>query len=131
MAQRLSKIALFRNRQKVTMTMFCSLKAFQLDVGDVVLINNSRFGFGVKPFEVAEWGLAIQNGDGDNPVMGVDLTLREINEQVYDWTPLVDEKAFQQDNTNLTNPFDIAQPVMTISDELRALNENGNKCFSC
>ena len=123
MAQRLSKIALFRNRQKVTMTMFCSLKAFQLDVGDVVLINNSRFGFGVKPFEVAEWGLAIQNGDGDNPVMGVDLTLREINEQVYDWTPLVDEKAFQQDNTNLTNPFDIAQPVMTISDELRALNE--------
>ena len=123
MAQRLSKIALFRNRQKVTMTMFCSLKAFQLDVGDVVQVNNNRFGFGLKPFEIAEWGLAIQNDDGGNPVIGVDLTLREINEQVYDWTPLVDEKAFQQDNTTLTNPFDVAQPVMAVSDELRALNE--------
>ena len=101
--------------------MFCSLKAFQLDVGDVVQVNNNRFGFGLKPFEIAEWGLAIQNDDGGNPVIGVDLTLREINEQVYDWTPLVDEKAFQQDNTTLTNPFDVAQPVMTVSDELRAL----------
>ena len=122
MAQRLSKIALFRNRQKITMTMDCSLKAFQLDVGDIVQVNNSRFGFGLKPFEVAEWGLSV-NSDPQNTNLTVDLTLREINEQVYDWTPLVDEKAFQQDNTTITNPFDVAQPVMTISDELRALNE--------
>lgn len=122
MAQRLSKIALFRNRQKVSMTMNCSLKAFQLDVGDVVSINNTRFGFSAKTFEVAEWGLAI-NSDENNTNLTVDLTLREINSAVYDWTPGVDEKVFQLDNTTLTNPFVVQSPVMTISDELRALNE--------
>ena len=124
MAQRLSKIALFRNRQKVTMTMFCSMKAFQLDVGDTVQVNNNRFGFTNKVFEVAEWGLAIQNDDGGNPVLGVDLTLRETNTAVYDWTPSTDEKTFQEDNTTLPDAFTVQPPAsVTLSDQLIEYND--------
>ena len=124
MAQRLSKIALFRNRQKVTMTMFCSLKAFQLDVGDTVQVNNNRFGFTNKVFEVAEWGLAIQNDDGGNPVLGVDLTLRETNTAVYTWTPSSDEKVFQEDNTTLPDAFTVQPPAsVTLSDQLIEYND--------
>ena len=124
MAQRLSKIALFRNRQKVTMTMFCSLKAFQLDVGDTVQVNNTRFGFTNKVFEVAEWGLAIQNDDGGNPVLGVDLTLRETNTAVYTWTPSSDEKVFQEDNTTLPDAFTVQPPAsVTLSDQLIEYND--------
>jgi predicted phage tail protein len=123
MAQRLSKIALFRNRQKISMTMNCSLKAFQLDVGDVVNINNTRFGFSTKTFEVAEWGLSI-NSDENNTNLTVDLTLREINSAVYDWTPGTDEKVFQQDNTTLPDPFTVQPPAsVTLSDQLIEYND--------
>ena len=123
MAQRLAKIALFRNRQKISMTMLCSLKAFQLDIGDVVNIDNTRFGFSSKTFEIAEWGLNFESDTEGNTVLGVDLTLREINSAVYDWIPVDDEKLFQQDNTNLLDPFVVPEPTLTVTDELRVLNE--------
>ena len=123
MAQRLAKIALFRNRQKVSMTFFCDLKAFQLDVGDVVNITNTRFGFSSKPFEVAEWGLNFASDANGNLTLGVDLTLREINSAAYDWIPVDDEKVFTLDNTNLLDPFVVPEPTMTVTDELRVLNE--------
>lgn len=123
MAQRLAKIALFRNRQKVSMTFFCDLKAFQLDVGDVVNITNTRFGFSSKQFEVAEWGLNFNSDVNGSVTLGVDLTLREINSAVYDWIPVDDEKVFQQDNTNLLDPFVVPEPTITVTDELRVLNE--------
>jgi len=53
--------------------------------------------------------------------MGVDIVLRELNSAVYDWN--AEEKLFQQDNTNLPNPFVVAEPVVTTSDELRVLNQ--------
>jgi len=124
MAQRLAKIALFRNRQKISMSMFCSLQGFQLDVGDVVNINNTRFGFSTKTFEVAEWGLNFENDTEGNPVLGIDLTLREINSAVYDWTPGSDEKVFQQDNTTLPDPFVVQPPAsVTLSDQLIQYND--------
>jgi len=121
MAQRLAKIALFRNRQQVTLDMPCKLKAFQLNVGDTVSINNTRFGFSSKVFEVAEWNIAFENDGNGVPIMGVDLVLRELNSEVYNWN--AEEKVFQLDNTTLPDPFVVAQPVITVSDELRVLNQ--------
>ena len=121
MAQRLAKIALFRNRQQVTLDMPCKLKAFQLNVGDTVSINNTRFGFSSKVFEVAEWNIAFENDGNGVPIMGVDLVLRELNSAVYDWN--AEEKVFQQDNTTLPDPFVVAQPVISTTDELRVLNQ--------
>jgi hypothetical protein len=121
MAQRLAKIALFRNRQQVTLDMPCKLKAFQLNVGDTVSINNTRFGFSSKVFEVAEWNIAFENDGNGVPIMGVDLVLRELNSAVYDWN--AEEKVFQQDNTILPDPFVVTTPSISVSDELRVFNE--------
>ena len=121
MAQRLAKIALFRNRQQITLDMPCKLKAFQLNVGDTVSITNQRFGFSSKVFEVGEWNIVFENDANGIPVMGVDLVLRELNSAVYDWN--AEEKAFQQDNTILPDPFVVTLPTVTVSDELRVLNE--------
>ena len=121
MAQRLAKIALFRNRQQITLDMPCKLKAFQLNVGDTVSVTNTRFGFSSKVFEVAEWNLVFENDGNGAPIMGVDIVLRELNSAVYDWD--AEEKVFQQDNTNLQNPFVVAEPVISLSDELKILNE--------
>lgn len=122
MAQRLAKIALYRNRQQVSITYPCSMKGFQLNVGDTVSINNARFGFNAKVFEVAEWSLDIDASNG-SPTLGTNLVLRELNSAVYNWNEDTDEKAFLLDNTILPNPFTISAPSMTVTDELRVLNE--------
>ena len=121
MAQRLAKIALFRNRQQITLSMPCKLKAFQLNVGDTVSINNTRFGFSSKVFEVGEWDVIFENDANGIPIMGVDLVLRELNSAVYDWD--AEEKAFQLDNTILPDPFVVTTPSISVSDELRVFNE--------
>ena len=122
MAQRLAKIALYRNRQQVSITYPASLKGFQLDVGDTVMINNTSFGFSSKVFEVAEWSMNIDNSNG-SPTLGTSLVLRELNSAVYDWNAGTDEKQFLIDNTILPDPFTILPPSLSVSDELRVLNE--------
>ena len=116
MAQRLAKIALYRNRQQIVLSATFNLKAFQLNIGDTVYINNTKFGFTNKIFEVASWDIQL-NADG----VGVAVQLRETNSAVYDWN--AEEAAFQQDNTNLPNPFDIAPPGLTVTDNLQIFNE--------
>lgn len=122
MAQRLAKIALFRNRQQVAMQMACNLKAFDLSVGDNVSITNERFGFSSKVFQVVEWSLAVRSDPNNGPTLGVDLFLRENNSAVYDWS--ADEKAFALDNTTLPDPFaQIPAPGLSVSDVLQAFNQ--------
>ncbi len=116
MAQRLAKIALFRNRQQVVLNGTFNLKAFQLNVGDTVQITNSKFGFTNKIFEVAQWDI---QADASN--VGVSLQLRETNSAVYDWN--AEEAAFAQDNTNLPDPFDITAPSVVATDELQSFNQ--------
>ena len=120
MAQRLAKIALFRNRQQVTMDYPANLKAFQLSVGDTVQVTNDRFGFSSKVFEVAEWSLVFEGSD-NGTIMGVDLMLRELASTVYDWD--AEEADFLQDNSTLPDPFTLTAPSLTATDVLRAFNE--------
>lgn len=121
MAQRLAKIALFRNRQQITMQLSCSLKAFDLSVGDNVSITNSRFGFSSKVFQVVEWSFLVKTDNDNNPILGVDLFLRENNSAVYDWN--ADEKTFSVDNTNLPNPFTIPAPTISVTDQTQIVNQ--------
>lgn len=121
MAQRLAKIALFRNRQQITMTMPCTISAFKLAVGDTVMVTNDRLGFTNKVFEVSEWKLAVDVGANDQPVIGVDLTLRELNSQVFDWD--ADEQAFITDNTNLPNPYTLSLPEVVTDEGVININQ--------
>jgi hypothetical protein len=121
MAQRLAKIALYRNRQQITMQLSCNLKAFDLSVGDNVSITNSRFGFSAKVFQVIEWSLSVKSDNDNNPILTVDLFLRENNSAVYDWN--ADEKTFSLDNTNLPNPFSIPAPTISVADQTQIVNQ--------
>ena len=117
MAQRLAKIALFRERQSIAITASFDLNAFQLDIGDTVQITNTRFGFSNKVFEVANW----EPSFAPSGELGVRLELRELASTVYDWN--AEESAFVQDNTTLPSPINISAPAITVSDELQTFNE--------
>jgi hypothetical protein len=97
-AQRLANIFLRRNREQLTFSASFGLKAFQVEVGDFVYINNTRFGWSNKPFEVTNWTFGLTDGLD----LQVQMTLREISSAVF-----TDEPAsiFEQNNTTLPDPF--------------------------
>ena len=117
-AQRIAKIALYQNREQLTLSASFGLRAFQLQVGDVILFNNSRAGFVDKPFEVLSWTFA---PDG-NGALEVKMTLRETSAAVYSWA--TEENAFETNNTTLADPFDVPAIGLNISSEARVINEH-------
>jgi hypothetical protein len=121
MAQRLAKIALYRNRQQIMLQGNFGMKAFDLQVGDNVYVTNSRLGFSSKVFEVAEWSLVTSADDDGNPSLSVALSLRETNSAVYDWD--ADEKALQQDNTTLPDPFSLTLPTVLTDEGVVTVNQ--------
>ncbi len=121
MAQRLAKIALFRNRQQVTLQLVCDMTAFNLSVGDNVSVTISRFGFSQKVFQVIEWNLTVKSDENGGPIQAINLFLRENNSTVYDWD--AEEVDFLQDNTILPNPFDLGEVGIVVSDELQTFNQ--------
>ena len=98
-ARRIANVALERNRQQLTITAPFGMRAFQLQVGDNVKINNSRFGFTDKEFEVTSWTFGLVDG-GD---LQVQMILREISESVFD--DVSDGVVYERDNTTLLSPF--------------------------
>tara|TARA_B100000963_G_scaffold103207_1_gene89354 strand:- start:1600 stop:4746 length:3147 start_codon:yes stop_codon:yes gene_type:complete len=117
MAQRIAKIILYRNREQITLNYPAKLTGFNVEVGDTMLINNTRLGFTNKPFEVASWSFAT-NKDG---TLGLDLQLREISSAVYNWS--AEESEIISNNTTLPNPFDPTAPTLTVSDTLTTFNQ--------
>lgn len=117
MAQRLAKIALFRNREQLTISGTFGLRALQLQIGDIVNITNTRLGFSTKPFEVVDWRF----GFGTDQTLEVVLTLREISSSVYDWD--AEEAEFIANNTTLPSPFLTASAGIALDAELRIVNQ--------
>lgn len=119
MAQRIAKMSLYRNREQLVMSAPCKLTAFQFEVGDTVMINNTRMGFSSKPFEVIAWNFDFAT-TGE---LVVNLVLKETSSAIYSWDENTDESEFTFNNTTLPSPFTITQPSIAISDELRVLNQ--------
>ena len=116
MAQRIAKITLFKNRQQMILSARLRLTAFTLQVGDTVQINNSRFGFSNKIFEVADWTFV-----GESDEIGIDVILKETSSSVYDWN--AEESEFTLDNTTLPSAEDVSPPSIVVTDELRLYAE--------
>jgi hypothetical protein len=121
MAQRLAKIALYANREQLSLVFPCNLSAFKYQVGDTIMVDLDRYGFSSKVFEVAKWSLALDQDNNGQPVMGVDLLLKETSSAVYDWN--AEEKTFSLNNTTLFDAKTVAAPGLTVTDELRIVNE--------
>jgi hypothetical protein len=121
MAQRLAKIALYKQRQQQTISLQCKLTVYSVQIGDTIMLTNSRYGFVNKPFEVINYNFVV-SGDQEAPTLGIDLELRETSAAVYDWN--AEEKTIINDNTSLPDYSIITPPGITISDELRTINQD-------
>lgn len=97
MAQRLAKLSLLRVREQMTLTTRLSLKAFDLDVGDVVRLNFGRYGWTNKEFEVLSWKLIVS----EEGVSEVEVNLRETSQAAYSWNSSVDENAIVANNASI------------------------------
>ena len=116
-ARRIARIALERNRQQLTVSASFGLRAFQAQVGDVINLTVSRFGWSSKPFEVVSWTFGL----ADTSDLQVQMTLREISESVFD--EVDDGIAYERDNTTLLSPFDVPNLGISASARLQILNE--------
>jgi hypothetical protein len=115
-AQRIAKQYLFRSRQEIAVNARFKMSAFQFKVGDNVMITNARLGWTQKVFEVGGWKLAFNDKEAF-----VDCVLIETNSAVYNWN--AEEQDFEDDDTDLPNPFDLPVPTITASDDLELFNQ--------
>ena len=125
-AQRIGKIALYRNREQVSVSGVYGLRALQLTVGDIVRLKNERLGFKDpdnnslgKLFEVVDWSFGLDN----EASLQCNMVLQEISSGVFDWD--ADETLFESNNTTLLSPFFV--PVLTVTSSLtetRIVNEH-------
>lgn len=99
MAQRLATLTLFRSREQLTISADFSLRAFDVEVGDVVAITNPRYGFSAKEFEVVGWRFFNDGNAGDQRI---NLRLRETSSAAYNWN--ADETSFTNNNSTLPTP---------------------------
>ena len=108
MAQRLSKIELLKARQQITLTLPLKLQGLKANVGDIVYVNNTRMGWSSKPFEVVAMSMSLDEAPG------VDLDLREISTDVFDWSTSEEQAYDPSPNTSLPNAFQVG-PVTDLT----------------
>jgi hypothetical protein len=116
-ARRIANVSLERNRQQLTITASFGMRAFQLQVGDNIKINNTRFGWTDKEFEVTSWTFGLVDG-GD---LQVQMILREVSESVFD--DVSDGVVYERDNTNLLSPFEVPPIGISAVAEAQTLSE--------
>jgi hypothetical protein len=116
-AQRLANIFLRRNREQLTFSASFGLKAFQVEVGDFIFINNTRFGWSNKPFEVTSWTFGLTEGLD----LQVQMTLREISSEVF---TLQSAAIFETNNTNLPSAYASVPVGLAVTGDVRVINES-------
>ena len=116
-ARRLSRITLERNRQQLTVSASFGLRAFQVQIGDVIQLSLSRFGWSQKDFEVVGWTFGLAEGLD----LQVQMTLREISENVFD--EVDDGVVYERDNTTLLSPFEVPAVGISLTSVARVIRE--------
>lgn len=118
-ARRLARIALERHRQQLTFTATFGMKAFQLQVGDVVNITNTRMGWSSKAFEIVSWTFTT----GQDLELLVEMSLRETAESAFD--EVDDGVIYERDNTTLFSPFFVPSVALDSPFSSNAMNSDG------
>lgn len=118
MAQRIAKIMLYRNREQLSLSGNFGVRAFKLQVGDIVTYTNTHLGFSNKTFEVTGWKF-VPTGDG---AVEVTLGLSEVSSGVYD--AYADEALFESNNTILADAFTVPTVGLTVEQDTRIINEH-------
>jgi hypothetical protein len=119
MVQRLAKLTLFRGREQMTFSADFSVAAFDVQVGDIISLTNSRYGWVEKEFEVLGWRFFASEDAGD---LRVKLDLRETSEAAFDWN--AEESQIISNNTVLPNAFRPVPFGLDLTSEVRIINEH-------
>jgi hypothetical protein len=119
-AQRIAALTLNRGREQITLNADFSVAAFGVQVGDIVGITNSRYGWSAKEFEVVGWQFFADQDAGD---LRVKLTLRETSEAAFDWD--ADETAIISNNTTLPIFNTVPAPSDLVLTATTVLNDDG------
>jgi len=118
-ARRIARIALERNRQQLTVSASFGLRAFKVQVGDVVRLNLDRFGWSYKEFEVVSWTFGLT----DDLDLQVQMSLREISESVFD--EVDDGQVYERDNTILGDSLETQIPFLNEASVSAFVNNDG------
>lgn len=110
MAQRIAKITLERLRRPINGVFPCKLSAWRVVAGDVIHLSLDRYGWSPKAFEVETSRLVVDEDENGNPFLGVDLILRELDENAFAWSENDEAPLPAAPATTLPNPFDLAPP---------------------
>ena len=116
-ARRISRIALERNRQQLTISAKFGLRAFAVQVGDNVRVSNTQFGWTNKEFEVVSWTFGVAS----DLTLEVEMTLRETAESIFD--EVDDGIVYERDNTTLLSPFEVPAIGFSLSTNLVIIRE--------
>lgn len=108
-AERIAKLSLLRTRQQITATIPCNLSALRLKAGDTVMIDNTRFGWDQKVFEIINLRLSAD----DSGALGVELQVIETAPAVYDWTTGDEIDFVAGQPTTLPSPTSVIAPTIT------------------
>jgi len=133
-AQRLAAIAMESVRRQMTVTMSCKLTLLETRVGDVVMVNNTRFGWSNKTFEIVDWTFAsiMVDGGGDTqvPYLGINLMLRETDADVYAWSSSQQVVTLPAPRTNLPTPWLVSPPSNIVTSESVYTTDGGSALLS-
>jgi hypothetical protein len=116
-AQRIAKIALERVRQQITVDYPAKLAAYKVEPPETLMLNNARFGYSAKVFELMDSELVVEQDDQDRPVIGVNLSLRETASGVYDWNSGNETSVDLAPNTTLPDARDVGPPGVPVAIE--------------
>lgn len=112
--QRLAKMTLEKSRRQGDCHFPGRLTCYAAEVGDVVQVTRSRFGWSAKTFEVYNSQLSVQDAP-EGPVIGCDLALRESDANVYAWTAATDEIIVPtQPTTRLPDNKSVSAPTSLV-----------------
>ena len=112
-AQEMAEIILRRSRSSLNVSFKADATALDLLVGDIVNITHATPAFSAKPFRVQ--GMTL------NADHSISLTCSEHQDSYYTFG--TQEPIPEIADTTLPNPFIVQAPVLTVTDELRARNE--------
>lgn len=106
-AQRIAKQTLFRSREQITISAEFGTRAINLEVGDIIDLTVSEYGWVNKEFEVVSWILTV----GDTGGIRIKMTLRETSEAAFDWN--AEESSIINNNSVLPQYWIVPTPVFT------------------
>lgn len=126
-AQRIAKLTLFRGREQMVFTADFGLNAFDVEVGDIIVLDFSyqldgetvnRYGWSNKEFEVLGWNFKSDSEEGD---LRIALTLRETSEDAFAWD--AEESAIISNDSNLISKPSVVTNLNAVADGVT--NEDG------